>query len=284
MNKKDIIKDIKIDIERAFYHSLDTSFYDITIDGAMDGESAFKECQNIDIYKSTFNLRYPCWHDNDLRIEDCNFSINCRAPFWYDKNISFYNVNCQGIKAIRECQNVTILNSSFSSDEICWRSRDIKIKDSKIQSVYAFLMCQNVELENVNFVGKYSFQYVDNLKIINSNLDTKDAFWHANNVVVENCVVKGEYLAWYSNNITFIKCLIIGTQPICYAKNIMFIDCKFEQCDLAFEYSDVNGNIIGNIESIKNPLSGHLIMDNKPNLIFDENDKSEGKFVLEIKK
>jgi len=268
------------DDERAFYHSQDTEFEDIKIDGPADGESAFKECSKINVNKSFFNLRYPFWHNSELWVKNSEMTDLCRAAFWYDSKIMCENVKSNGIKAFRECKDVSLDKCVFNSEEIFWNVRKLSVIDSEIQGVYAFFQCTDVLISNIRFKGKYSFQYAKNVAIKNSNLDTKDAFWHSKNVVVENCTIKGEYLGWYSNNLTLKNCKIIGTQPLCYCCGLKLIDCIFENCDLAFEYSDVKGNIVGDIDSIKNPLKGKLAITGKTEFIQDENDRSKGKFTL----
>ena len=102
----------------------------------------------------------------------------------------------------------------------------------------------------------------------NCVLDTKDAFWHGENVIVKNCIVKGEYLAWYSKNLTFIDCEIRGTQPFCYAENLKLINCRLYECDLAFENTTVEADVVTSIDSVKNPIGvikapsiGEIIID-----------------------
>lgn len=273
-----IIRNITDDQERAFYASKDIDFENITIEGPADGESAFKESRDITIKDSSFVLRYPFWHNTNVTLTNCTFADTSRAAFWYDDKLVLTNVNSKGVKAIRECSNIVIDNSSFESEEFCWRSNNIKVTNSKIVGFYAFFECKNIDIEKIDFQGKYSFQYVENMEIRDSYLNTKDAFWHTKNVTVRNTTIIGEYLAWYSENLTLINCHIKGTQPLCYCKNLKIIDCSFEDCDLSFEYSEVNGNIIGEITSIKNPLKGKLILDKKPEIIIDEHDRSNGNF------
>lgn len=281
--KKKISEQIR-DEERAFYGSKNAIFKKIKIEGPADGESAFKECKNLDILNSSFKLRYPFWHNTKCYYKNCKLTKTARASFWYDKGIVLEKIKCVGVKAVRECKEVKIKNSYFDSIEFGWQCKNIAVEDSEIISSYAFLHSNNVSLDNVEFKGKYSFQYNNNLKIKNSILDTKDAFWHTKNAVIENCTIKGEYLAWYSENITFINCHIIGTQPLCYAKNIKLINCYFTNCDLAFEYTEVNGTINGSLISIKNPLKGYVEIDEIPEMIIDENDRGKGNFVIERKK
>ena len=115
--------------------------------------------------------------------------------------------------------------------------------------------------------GKYSFQYVENMTIDDSELDTKDAFWHTKNVTVRNTTIKGEYLGWYSEGLTLINCKIIGTQPLCYCKNLKLINCTMEKCDLSFEYSEVDAEIIGHIDSVKNIKAGTVRADSVGEII-----------------
>lgn len=272
------------DEERAYYNSKNTIFSNIKIQGPADGESAFKECKNLLVKNSSFKLRYPFWHDSSCEYRNCKLAVTARAPLWYDKDVIIFKMKCKGVKALRECKNIVVEDSDFDSIEFGWQCNNILIKNTNIVSSYAFLHSNNVSLENIQFKGKYSFQYINGLKIKNSVLDTKDAFWHTKNAVIENCTVKGEYLAWYSENITFINCHIIGTQPLCYAKNITLVNCDFKDCDLAFEYTEVNGCINGTLVSIKNPLKGHIKIDEIPEMIVDDNNRSKGDFLIERNK
>ena len=58
------------DQERALYGIQDTLVTNCTFDGPADGESAFKECRDVEADHCFFNLRYPFWHDERLRIVD----------------------------------------------------------------------------------------------------------------------------------------------------------------------------------------------------------------------
>ena len=269
------------DDERAYYGSNGISFFNLKIKGPTDGESAFKECKNIDVNNSRCELRYPFWHNTNGDYYKLTLTKTARAPWWYDKNITFNKVICKGVKALRECKNITIIDSKFISIEFGWNCKNIYVVDSYIEGFYAFFGSKEATLNNIDFKGKYSFQYTENVDINNSNLDTKDAFWHSKNVTVTDSVVKGEYLGWYSENLTLIRCKIIGTQPLCYCKGLKLIDCTTEACDLSFENSEVEGNIIGDIVSIKNPQKGYLhVSGNIGEVIIDEYDRSNGEFKL----
>lgn len=144
------------------------------------------------------------------------------------------------------------------------------MEDTEITSEYLFMDSRDVRLRNVKMKGKYSFQYMENLEITDSELDTKDAFWHSKNVTVRNSIVKGEYLGWFSEGLTLIHCKIIGTQPLCYCKNLKLVDCTMEHTDLAFEYSEVEADIEGHVDSIKNPKSGKIVVDSVGEIVQED--------------
>ncbi len=279
-----IIENEILDQERALYGIQNANIFNCTFDGPADGESALKECDNIYITNSNFKLRYPLWHVNNAHLVDCLMSESCRAALWYDKHIVIKNCNIQGIKAVRECSEITIENSSIISDEFGWMSDDITIKDSKLSSEYPFFHSKNIYMNNFNLKGKYSFQYVENVAIKNSYLDTKDAFWHCKNVTVTDSVVKGEYLGWYSENLKLVRCKIIGTQPLCYTKGLVLEDCTMIDCDLAFEKSDVRAVIKGSIKSVKNPGRGYISADSIGEIILDDNQPADTECEIEIRK
>lgn len=258
------------DSERALYGSHDIEVRECKFDGPADGESALKESSNVRVSDSFFNLRYPFWHDENLTITGSEMTENCRASLWYSKDIRISDSKLFGIKALRECDRVTIEDSEIISPEFGWSVRGIEMKNSSAVSEYFLMRSSDVVFDNVRFQGKYSFQYVENATITGCEFDTKDAFWHAKNVVVKDSVIKGEYLAWYSENITFINCTIIGTQPFCYCKGLKLINCRMEGCDLAFEKSEVEAEIVSVVESIKNPMSGNIVVDGVNELIMDD--------------
>lgn len=272
MNEIKRIENQTFDEERALYGLNQFQVFNCRIDGPQDGESAFKECSNFSIEKTFLNLRYPFWHNTNVKITDCEMTENCRAALWYDKNILIENCRMNGIKALRECSEITVKNSVANSPEFIWRCKDINIDNLEIlASEYPFFECSNVKINALKMKGKYSFQYVEDMEIRNSELDTKDAFWHTKNVTVYDSIVKGEYLAWYSENLTLINCKIIGTQPFCYCKNLTLKNCTMENCDLSFERcSGLDVEVKSKIDSVKNPLDGKISADEIGELIVEK--------------
>ncbi|MBQ2854709.1 MAG: DUF3737 family protein [Oscillospiraceae bacterium] len=258
------------DEERALYNLTGANLCDCVFAGPADGESALKECRDIRLENCSFSLRYPLWHTQNFEMTDSRMDENTRAPIWYSENGRIVDSDLNGIKAVRECKNITIRDCSICSPEFGWKCDGITMTDSKIQSEYLFLDSRNVTLDHVEMKGKYSFQYMENLTIRNCFLNTKDAFWHSKNVTVTDSVLRGEYLGWFSENLTLIGCKIIGTQPLCYCRNLKLQDCIMEDTDLAFEYSDVEATIVGHVDSIKNPRSGEIIAESVGEIIMED--------------
>ena len=266
-----MIHDKTFDQERALYGLNGETVKNCRFDGPGDGESALKECRNIEVSDCFMNLRYPLWHVQQAKISGTSFTQNCRAALWYDKDIYIEESSLFGIKALRECENISLKNCTVNSTEFAWKSQNLTLENVTIEeSEYPFFEIQNAKINGLKMKGKYSFQYDKNIEITDSQLDTKDAFWHTKNVTVTNSIVKGEYLGWYSENLTLINCHIIGTQPFCYCNNLVLENCTMEGCDLAFERSTVQAEIKGKIDSVKNPLAGKITADCIGELIMEE--------------
>lgn len=267
---RNLIEGKQFDEERALYNAKNTDIKNCVFAGEADGESVLKEARDINVIDTSFSLRYPLWHVQKFDLDNVNMDELTRAAIWYANDGVIKNSKLHGIKAVRECKNISIENSDIVSPEFGWKSENITLTNSSIESEYLFFDTNNVTLDNVRMKGKYSFQYMDGLTITNSYLDTKDAFWHSKNVTVKDSVVKGEYLAWFSDGLTLINCKIIGTQPLCYCDNLKLINCTMEDADLSFEYSEVEADIKGFVHSIKNPKSGTITVDSVGEIIHED--------------
>ena len=265
-----IIENERFGQERALYRSDGVLLKNCRFEGKEDGESALKESRSVAAEHCYMDLRYPFWHVRGLRLSDSELTERCRAALWYDENIAIRGCTMNGIKALRECRGVALEDTEAHSPEFGWRCRDIEIKHSTVESEYAFFESRNINAEGLRLTGKYTFQYTKNVRISRSVLNTKDAFWHAKNVTVTDSEIDGEYLGWYSEGLTLVRCHIKGTQPLCYCKNLRLVDCTTENCDLAFEYSDVRADIRGGIDSNKNPRRGVIRADSVGEIIRTE--------------
>ena len=255
------IENKTLDQERALYGLRDTLVVNCKFDGPADGESAFKECTDVEADGCFFNLRYPFWHDEGLTIRNSEMTELCRAALWYSHHITIADTKLHGIKALRECSQVKMTGCDIVSPEFGWSVHDMEMEDCDAQAEYFMMRSTGLHFTNVRMQGKYSFQYIEDS--------------------VFDSTVKGEYLAWYCENVTFENCTIIGTQPLCYCQGLKLINCKMVDCDLAFERSHVQASLTAPILSIKNPLTGSRITVPQVGEIIRDIDGAEGEVLVE---
>jgi hypothetical protein len=238
------------------------------------GESAVKQCNNVEAYKCEFLGKYPFWHNDNVLIEDCLFTVYSRAAIWYTKNIRMINTKVEAPKMFREVDGLYLENVTFpNAGETIWNCRNITLRNVEARGGdYIFMNGENITIDNFSLQGNYSFQGAKNVVIRNARLDTKDAFWETENVTVYDSEISGEFLGWHSKSLRLVNCKISGTQPLCYATGLIMENCTMDgSCDLAFEYSTLNAEINSHILSIKNPQDGTIKAQRIGEIIMDKN-------------
>ena len=240
------------------------------------GESAVKECNNVEACKCEFMSKYPFWHNDNTLIEECRFTVYSRAAIWYSKNIQMRNCIVDAPKMFREIDGLYVENVKFpSAGETLWNCRDLTIRNIEVRGGdYIFMNCVGIDVDGFNLQGNYSFQDAKNVVVRNAYLDSKDAFWKTENVTVYDSEIIGEYLGWYSKNLRLVNCKISSTQPLCYCSNLILENCTLDNdCDLCFEYSTIQATIDSPIRSVKNPGEGFIKACSIGELIIDKNCK-----------
>ena len=277
-----IIQNIQTGEYRAFYGSKNVQFRNIIIDGIEQGEGAFVECCNINLEDTKIFLNYTLWHCHNLSIYKSLFDPKTRSSMWYCENIEIVNCKINTVKACRNCSNLSLKDSIINSEDFGWKCEGINIINCKISGINSFLDSSNVIADEAGLNGKFMFQYSDNIKMLNTIVDSKDCFWHGKNIYCKNCQFVGEHLGWYSENCIFENCHIDSIRPFCYCKKLKLINCTMSKCPGSFEYSDVNADIKGHVDSIKNLLSGKVVVDSLGEYIHDEQIR-ECKGIIEIR-
>ena len=120
-------------MERALYGSDGILVKNCAFDGPADGESALKESRNVEMENCFFNLRYPFWHDDGLKISGSEMTELCRAALWYSNDITINNTKMHGIKALRECSKVRMMGCDVISPEFGWSVHEIEMKECSVQ-------------------------------------------------------------------------------------------------------------------------------------------------------
>lgn len=269
-----VIKNKEFGGERPLFGERDLRLEDVIV---RQGESAIKECSNIEAVRCRFEGNYPFWHVHGFEIKDCYFDVGGRSALWYSDHLKMSDTVIDAPKMFREMKELQLERVQINdADETFWKCENIVAHDLKLfGGTYPFMLSRNILVDGLQSESKYVFQYVKNVEIHNAKISTKDAFWEVENVVVYDSVLDGEYLGWHSKNLTLVNCHISGLQPLCYAENLVLENCTFDPaCDRAFEYSSVNADIRGGITNIKNPMSGRIVADRIGSVTLDENIKA----------
>ncbi len=242
--------------ERALFFARDLSLTDCTF---LDGESPLKEGKDLELTGCLFRWKYPLWYCENVAAENCTWFENARAGVWYTNNIRVTDSLIDAPKNFRRCRGVALKNVSFSNAaETFWSCEDVTMENVTARGDYFGMNSRGLAIDGLTLYGNYGFDGAKDLTIRNSKLLTKDAFWNCENVTAENSFISGEYLAWNAKNVTFRNCVIESLQGLCYIENLTMRDCRLLNTTLAFEYSTVDAEIKGKIDSVMNPLGGRI--------------------------
>ena len=242
--------------ERALYNSRELEIYDSVF---ADGESPLKESENITLHGSIFKWKYPLWYSKNIKVFDSVLLEGARSGIWYTDNIEMERCVIEAPKTFRRASKITLTDCNMpKAQETLWNCKDITLKDVVAAGDYFGMGCDGVYAENLTINGNYAFDGAKNIEINGGRLISKDAFWNCENVVVRDAVIIGEYLGWNSKNVTFINCTVESNQGMCYMQGLKMVNCKVINTDLAFEYSEVDAEILTSVVSVKNPISGKI--------------------------
>ena len=253
--------------ERALFGSKYLRVIDTIFD---DGESPLKESHDIELFGSMFKWKYPLWYCQNIAVKNCTWFEMGRAGVWYTKHISVEDSAIEAPKNFRRCEDVTLKNVSFpNAAETLWSCDGVILDQVTAKGDYFAMNSQNMKITGLTLYGNYSFDGARDVEIHNSRLLSKDAFWNSENVTVYDSFISGEYLGWNARNLTLINCTVESLQGMCYIDNLVMKNCKLLNTTLAFEYSTVEADIIGKIDSVLNPSGGTIRADYIENLTIE---------------
>jgi len=284
MKIDEIIRGTEYGGERPLFDSHCLRLEDVTVHA---GESALKLCSDIEAVRCRFEGKYPFWHVDRFVIRDCEFTPGARAALWYSNDLEMTDTQVDAPKMFREMSGLTLRRVRIpDAQETLWHCRDIRLEDVEVAGAdYIFMHCANINIERYRQRGNYSFQYCRDVVIRDAVIHSKDAFWNTENVTVYDSELHGEYLGWHSRNLRLVNCRISGTQPLCYCHNLVMENCTIDpDGDLAFEESTLDADIRGNVTSVKNPVSGHIVADGYGEIILDSHIKQPADCLIEVRR
>ena len=257
----------KLTGERALFGARDCEIEETVFE---DGESPLKESSNISLRTCMFRWKYPLWYAKDIDVRDSTWFDTARTGVWYSDRVRVTDCAIEAPKNFRRCRDLSLTRVSFANAaETLWECEGVTLSDVTAKGDYFAMNCRDMTVDHLTLFGNYSFDGCRNLTVRNSRLLSKDAFWNCENVTAENCFISGEYLGWNSRRLTLIDCTIESLQGLCYAEELVLLNCRLLNTTLAFEYSTVDAEIKGKIDSVKNPTSGRIVADEIGELILE---------------
>lgn len=254
--------------ERALFASHGLHLIEATF---LEGESPLKESCNLLLDDSTFRWKYPLWYCNDVVLNRCTLSDSARAGIWYTHNITFNDCVIDAPKTFRRSTGITLNNVTIpNAAETLWNCTNVTLNNVTVNGHYFGMNCKDVVATNLVINGDYCFDSAENVTIRNAKLLSKDSFWNSRNVTVYDSYICGEYLCWNSENVTFVNCTLESLQGLCYAKNLKLVNCKLINTTRAFEYSTVEAEIVGKVDSVVNPSGGTVTADEFGEVTLDD--------------
>ena len=276
------IKQAYLTGERAMFGAKDTVFTDCIF---AEGESPLKESANITLNGSMFKWKYPLWYSKNINVKNSAWFETARAGVWYTDGISVIDCAIEAPKNFRRCRDVTLKNVSFSdAAETLWTCDGIMLERICAGGDYFMMNSKNGTVRDLTLYGNYSFDGAENITVHNSRLLSKDAFWNSKNITVYDSFISGEYLGWNAENLTLINCTVESLQGMCYINNLKMENCRLLNTTLAFEYSTVDADIRGKVDSVLNPSGGIIRADEIGSLIIEKDKVNPDKTVIKAGK
>ena len=253
--------------ERPLFHGKNLKVNDTIF---ADGESPLKECSNIEMHGSMFKWKYPLWYGKDIVAEDCTWFEMARAGVWYTNDLTVKNAVIEAPKNFRRCHGLSLTNVTLpNAAETLWHCSRVNLDRVTAKGDYFAMNSRDMVIRDFQLVGNYSFDGAVNVEIHNARMLSKDAFWNSDNVTVYDSFLSGEYLGWNAKNLTLINCTVESLQGMCYIENLVMKNCRLLNTTLAFEYSTVDVEITGKIDSVMNPAGGTIRADAIGELIME---------------
>lgn len=267
--------------ERALFGAEDVTLTDCIFE---DGESPLKESARLSLSGCTFRWKYPLWYGHDITLRDCTLADTARAGIWYTENISVSDTVIHAPKTFRRSRGITLSDVTMTNAaETLWSCRDITIRRLDARGDYLLMNAEDIDAEALHLEGNYAFDGARNVTLRESRLLTKDAFWNSENVTVFHSYIAGEYLGWNAKNLTLVDCTVESLQGFCYIDRLTLKNCRLPNTTLAFEYSTVDADISGGVDSVLNPSGGIIRADRIGQLTIDRDRVDPGKTTIIVR-
>ena len=186
-----IIKDIIDGKERAFYNSSNTSFSNIQIMGIEDGESAFKECNNLEMHELPLSVKVI----QDMAFENCDstefdyFTVSNEVDY-IGEAVFRGTTNLETLTLPFVGKQHNIEGTQVDADEMFgwiygrnWNLEDLTVDASDNANYSIEPALKNVIITEDEHIGAYAFNNADYIEtvVIPNTVKTLGEYAFANN-------------------------------------------------------------------------------------------------------
>lgn len=198
------------------------------------------------IKNKTFQGERPLFKTFNMQIEKCKFlpgesavkesqnlkvvnsDFNSKYPFWHNNNIEITDSYfSEGARAaIWYTSNVVMKDCKVDAPKIFRDARNITIINTSMDTGETLWDCSNVKIENSHFRGDYLALHGSDIELENFILDGNYSFQHVKNAVVRNCILNSKDAFWNTENVTVYDSVLNGEYLAWYSKNLKLVNCK----------------------------------------------------------
>lgn len=133
------------------------------------------------------------------------------------------------------------------------------------------------EINGKYFTGERPLFAQSKLKVCDTTFGEGDYLaMNSSNMVIEDLNLVGNYCFDGAKNLTLINCTVESLQGMCYLDNLVMKNSRLNNTTLAFEYSTVDVDIQGSVDSVKNPSGGRIRADEIGDLIMEADKVDRG--------
>ena len=139
--------------ERPLFESHDLRLENVIIHA---GESAIKECSNIEAVNCRFEGNYPFWYVHGFVIDRCFFDVGGRSALWYSDHLKMTDTRIDAPKMFREMHDIEIENVEMNdADEVFWRCQNLNIRNLKLHGgTYPFMFSSDIRIDGLESDSK----------------------------------------------------------------------------------------------------------------------------------
>lgn len=124
--------------------------------------------------------------------EHCLFREGARAAIWYSRNLHMKDTRVEVPKMFRDMDGMVLENVVLTGcSECCWHAVMRSFACRRSMGIICSCTGRIYDADGFRLNGNYSFQYCRNAVIRNAEIHSKDAFWNTEDVTVYDSVVTG---------------------------------------------------------------------------------------------